>query len=124
MNYLEITYGIYLFVSISLTVWVGKTLFKHGSVFLIEIFHGNLELAHAVNKLLLVGFYLMNMGYAVVTLETYHSVQSPTDVIERLGTKIGGIILILGSMHFFNLLILFNLRRKAKGQRFPIVNAE
>lgn len=124
MNYLAITYSIYLFLSFFLTIWVGRTLFKHGRIFLIEIFHSNRELADAVNKLLLVGFYLVNIGYAVFTLETYHSVNTVTDVIERLGLKVGGIILILGAMHFFNLLILFNLRKKAKGYRLPVPGAE
>ena len=124
MNYLAITYIIYLFLSVFLTVWVGRTLFKHGRIFLVEIFHSNRELADAVNKLLLVGFYLVNIGYAVFTLETYHSVNTITDVIERLGLKVGGIILILGAMHFFNILILFNLRKKANGHRFPVPSAE
>jgi hypothetical protein len=124
MNYLTITYSIYLLLSVSLTVWVGRTLYKHGRIFLIEIFHGSSDLADSVNKLLLVGFYLINTGYAAFALSTSHSVDDVTSMIERLSLKVGGIILILGFMHFFNLFVLFRLRRKAKEHRFPIANAE
>ena len=65
MNYIIITYSFYLAITIALTVWVARTLFKNGKVFLIDIFHGNKELADSVNNLLLVGFYLINIGYAV-----------------------------------------------------------
>jgi len=124
MNYLTITYSFYLLISVAFTIWVGRTLFKHGRLFLIEIFHGNIELADAVNKLLLIGFYLVNFGYATFALATSHDVDDATSMIERLSLKVGGIILILGFMHFFNLFVLFRLRRKAKEHRFPIVNAE
>jgi len=117
MNYVILTYSIYLVVSIALTIWVAKTLFKNGQVFLVEIFHGNKELADSVNNLLLVGFYLINIGYAVYILQEANAIVNLQQVIERLSIKIGLIILILGGMHFFNLFIFFNLRRKAKEEK-------
>lgn len=124
MNYVILTYIIYLVVSICLTVWVAKTLFKNGKVFLIDIFHGNKDLADSVNNLLLVGFYLINVGYAVYTLQEYGAIVNLQEVIERLSLKIGIIILILGFMHFFNLFIFFKLRNKANDdkQKNLIVN--
>ena len=113
MNYIIITYSFYLVITISLTIWVARTLFKNGKVFLIDIFHGNKELADSVNNLLLVGFYLINLGYAVYTLQVTNSIINVQQVIEELSIKIGLIILILGGMHFFNLYIFFNLRKKA-----------
>jgi len=113
MNYIIITYSFYLIITISLTIWVARTLFKNGKVFLIDIFHGNHELADSVNNLLLVGFYLVNLGYAVYTLQVTNSIVNVQQVIEELSIKIGLIILILGAMHFFNLYIFFNLRKKA-----------
>lgn len=117
MNYVIITYCFYLIVSISLTIWVAKTLFKNGKIFLIDIFHGNKELADSVNNLLLVGFYLINIGYAVYTLQEYSPIANTQQVIERLSIKIGWIILILGFMHFFNLFIFFKLRHKAQDEK-------
>lgn len=113
MNYIIITYSFYLVITIALTVWVARTLFKNGKVFLIDIFHGNKELADSVNNLLLVGFYLINIGYAVYTLQVTSSISNFQEVIEKLSLKVGLIILILGAMHFFNLYIFFTLRKKA-----------
>jgi hypothetical protein len=117
MNYIIITYCLYLVTTICITIWVARTLFKNGKVFLIEIFHGNKELADSVNNLLLVGFYLINIGYAVYTLQVDYNIVNTREVIESLSIKIGLIILILGAMHFFNLYIFFNLRKKALANR-------
>ena len=113
MNYIIITYCFYLVITIALTVWVARTLFKNGKVFLIDIFHGNKELADSVNNLLLVGFYLINIGYAVYTLQVTSRISNFQEVIEKLSVKVGLIILILGAMHFFNLYIFFTLRKRA-----------
>ena len=117
MNYIVITYSFYLIITIALTIWVARTLFKNGKVFLIDIFHGQKELADSVNNLLLVGFYLINIGYAVYTLQVTGRVTNFQEVIEKLSLKIGLIILILGGMHFFNLYIFFTLRKKATQEK-------
>ena len=123
MNQIIITYIIYLIISICLTIWVAKTLFKNGKLFLIDIFHGNRELADSVNNLLLVGFYLVNLGYAVYTLQITSAVTNAQDMLEKLSLKIGLIILILGCMHFLNLYIFFTLRKKAIHQNKEIGRA-
>lgn len=116
-NYIIPTYVTYLVVTIALTIWVAKTLFKNGKVFLIDIFHGNKELADSVNNLLLVGFYLVNIGYAVYTLQVHSSIVNPQEMIEMLSVKVGFIILLLGAMHFFNLFVFFKLRKKATNDK-------
>src|SRR6187431_132442 len=103
MNQIILTYTLYLIITISLTIWVARTLFKNGKIFLVDIFHGNKELADSVNNLLLVGFYLINLGYAVYTLQVTSSISNVQQIIEELSIKVGLIILILGGMHFFNL---------------------
>jgi hypothetical protein len=114
MNYIILTYAIYLPLTIVLTVWVAKTLFTNGRVFLVDIFDRNELMADSVNKLLVVGFYLINIGYAVYTLQIFGEITSVQVVIEKLSLKIGSIILILGGMHFFNLFVFFKLRKKTK----------
>lgn len=113
MNPIIITYTLYLLITICLTIWVAKTLFKNGKVFLYDIFHGNRELADSVNNLLLVGFYLVNLGYAIYTLQIHDNIANLQQVLENLSIKIGLIILILGGMHFLNLYIFFKLRHRA-----------
>lgn len=121
MNQVIIAYILYLCLSILLTIWVARTLFKNGKIFLVDIFHGNKELADSVNNLLLVGFYLINVGYAVYTLQITSDIVNVQEMIEMLSLKIGLIILILGGMHFMNLYIFFTLRKKAIAQ-LKIIN--
>jgi hypothetical protein len=113
MNNIIVLYTAYLLITITVTIWVARTLFRNGKLFLVDIFHGNKELAEAVNNLLLVGFYLINIGYAVYTLQVVADVNSARAVIEILSLKIGAIILILGCMHFLNMFIFFRLRKRA-----------
>jgi hypothetical protein len=114
MNYFILTYAVYLVASIALTVWVAKVLFKNGRIFLVDIFHGNAELADSVNKLLVVGFYLINIGYMSLVLKEEGLIVNTQVVVEVLSRKLGYIILILGAMHFFNLVVFFKLRNRAQ----------
>ena len=88
---------------------------------MVDIFHGNTVLADSVNNLLLVGFYLINLGYAVYTLRITGNIASAREMMEMLSFKIGLIILILGAMHFMNLYIFFTLRKKALTQTKLVV---
>jgi hypothetical protein len=117
MNYFILTYVVYLVVSIALTIWVAKVLFKNGRIFLVDIFHGNNELADSVNKLLVVGFYLINIGYMSLVLKQTGRIPDMQVVVEVLSHKIGWIILILGAMHFMNLVVFFKLRNRAKREQ-------
>lgn len=116
MNYFIVTYAFYLTISIALTVWVAKVLFKNGRIFLVDIFHGNTLLADSVNKLLVVGFYLINIGYMSLALKESGAIPNTQVVVEVLSYKLGWIILILGGMHFLNLTIFFKLRSRAQQQ--------
>ena len=107
------TYLLYLAISIALTIWVGRTLFKNGRVFLVDVFHGNEALADSVNHLLVVGFYLINFGYVSLALKLGYDVATAREGIEALSVKVGWVLLVLGAMHFFNLLIFSRMRRRA-----------
>lgn len=114
MNLYIITYIIYLTVSIFLTVYVAHVLFRNGRIFLVDIFHGNEALADSVNRLLVVGFYLINIGYISLCLKESYLIENAQEVIERLSYKLGIIIMVLGGMHFFNLFVFFNLRKRSQ----------
>jgi hypothetical protein len=117
MSYVVISYLIYLAITVITTILVAKNLFSNGKVFLVDIFHGNTELAIAVNNLLLAGFYLINIGYAVYTLRVFETIVNAQELIEVLSIKTGAIILILGGMHFGNMFIFFKLRKKANEEK-------
>lgn len=112
--YIELSYGIYLAISLTVTVWVARTLHKNGRVFLVEAFQGNAELAGSVNHLLVVGFYLINVGYVAMALRTAAILDTPREAIELVSEKIGGILLVLGMMHFLNLYVFHRLRRRGQ----------
>ena len=112
--YVLTCYLSYLAISIALTVWVAKTLHKNGRIFLVEAFHGNAELADSVNHLLVVGFYLINVGYIALALKTADAMTNARQVVELESGKIGVVLLILGFMHFFNFFVLGRLRHKSR----------
>ena len=110
--YIVQTYVAYLLISIALTVWVARTLHKNGRVFLIDSFGGRATLADSVNQLLVVGFYLINIGFVVFALKESRRPQDLAETIEALSTKVGLVLLVLGFMHFFNLLVFSRLRKR------------
>jgi len=103
----------YLAISIAITVWVARTLHRSGRVFLLDAFHGNAPLADSVSQLLVVGFYLVNVGYIALALKTEDPLKDFRGVIELESAKIGVVLLILGAMHFFNMFILARMRRRS-----------
>jgi hypothetical protein len=107
------TYLSYLLISIALTIWVARTLFKNGRIFLVDSFLGNEPLADSINHLLVVGFYLINFGYVTLALKSDSKPDDLQGVLETLSTKIGWVLLILGGMHFFNLFIFSKMRKRA-----------
>ena len=118
-DYVVWSYLVYLAASVTLTVWVAHTLHSNGRVFLIDAFHGHAGLADSVNHLLVVGFYLINIGYVTLALKYG---DKPTDLrtaIEFFSTKIGMVLLVLGGMHFFNLYVFSRMRRRGLIRNAP-----
>jgi len=113
------TYLAYLLISVALTVWVAKTLHKNGRIFLVDSFHGNEALADSVNHLLVVGFYLINIGYVTLALKHGSQAGDFKEALETLSTKVGLVLVVLGAMHFFNLFIFSKMRRRAILQKLP-----
>ncbi|HSE38691.1 MAG TPA: hypothetical protein VLG74_15425 [Blastocatellia bacterium] len=113
MNIVVASYVFYLAISVALTVWVARTLHKNGRVFLVDVFHGNEPLADSVNHLLVVGFYLINLGYVSLALKLGYDVNTAQQGIEALSWKVGMVLVVLGGMHFFNLFIFSRMRRRA-----------
>jgi hypothetical protein len=109
--YIETSYLIYLAISLGVTVWVARTLHDNGRIFLVDAFHGNTALADSVNRLLVVGFYLINVGYVAESLASNRRVDTLRAAIELVSDKIGMILLVLGAMHFFNLYLFNRFRR-------------
>ena len=114
-------YLAYLAISLGLTIWVARTLFRNGRVFLVDVFRQNEALADSVNRLLVVGFYLVNLGIVCMNLKLGMAVRTASDAIEAMAIKIGTVLFVLGGMHFFNLAVFTRMRKRALNQRPPPV---
>jgi len=106
-------YLLYFAVTIPLTVWVARALHHHGQVFLNDVFNGDTNLAGAVNHLLVIGFYLLNLGYVALFMTTSATVGSPRRLMEVLSAKVGAVALVVGAVHFANLWAFNTFRRRA-----------
>lgn len=107
---IALVYTCYIAISIAMTVWVARTLHRNGRIFLVDAFRGSEPLADAVNHLLVVGFYLVNLGYILLALKTTDPLWTVRQVIETESWKIGVVVLILGLMHIANIVILALMR--------------
>ena len=113
-GHLAVVYVLYALTSVGLTVWLARTLFRSGAVFLDDVFVENPRMAPAVNQLLVVGFYLLNLGYALLTLKSNESVATGVQAIEILAGKLGTLMLTLGGIHFANLYVFHRIRRRSQ----------
>lgn len=115
-----VSYLIYLLVSVVLTIWVARTLHKRGAAFLVDAFRGNAELAASVNHLLVVGFYLINIGFVCLALRTDATIENWREAIELVSAKLGLVMLTLGGMHFFNLYVFSRIRQRGVVGATPV----
>jgi hypothetical protein len=117
--YTVYSYIAYLIISVALTIWVARTLHRNGRLFLIDAFHGDEPRADSVNHLLVVGFYLINIGYVTLAMKYGDKPDTLQSAIEFLSTKIGLVLVVLGCMHFFNMFNFDKMRRKASHKPTP-----
>lgn len=113
MDMTVIAYTAYLVVAVPLTVWVARTLGTNGYHFIKDVFAGDEQLAHAVNRLLQVAFYLLNFGFVALWLRTSGPILDARGVFETVALKIGAVLLVLGVLHVLNILVLNGFRKRA-----------
>src|SRR5689334_16246831 len=118
-THLVSVYVTYAAASLGLTYWLARTLFKNGEVFLEDVFADHPRMAAAVNRLLVVGFYLLNLGYAFLTLKASTPAMTGVEAIETLAMKLGALLLSLGGLHFFNMYLFHRIRRRGQIRLAP-----
>lgn len=117
MDLTVVAYIIYLLISVGLTVWVARTLSRNGRVFIGDVLQGNEKLADAVNQLLVVGFYLVNIGFVTLFLRSGQEILEARELFEVLSVKLGVVLLVLGFMHLMNVWVLNRMRRRGIMER-------
>ena len=110
-----VAYVLYLAIAVAFTVWVARTLSGNGEVFLVECFGHDEVLARSTNHLLVVGFYLMNLGFIMLALQFGEPPQTVPDLVVFLSSKVGLAVVVLGAMHFFNMHTIATYGRKVAG---------
>jgi len=110
-----IAYGLYLAIAVAFTIWVARTLSGNGIVFLVECFGHDEVLAKSTNHLLVVGFYLMNLGFIMLALQFGEPPATVPDMVVFLSSKVGLAVVVLGAMHFFNMHAIATFGRKVAG---------
>ena len=105
----NVAYALYLVISIGMTIWVARVLSDSGEMFLIKCFGQDEELAQSTNRLLVIGFYLVNIGFICIRLEGWKA--GAIDLIPDVGSRVGLAILVLGAMHFFNMFMIAKFGR-------------
>lgn len=105
MNYNTISYSIYALITTYITLVVGYQCYKNGYVYVLSIFIAA-PISQAINKLLLLGYYLTNLGYAITIISTWKNITSLNEMIVELSVKIASIVFILAAMHYMNMIVL------------------
>lgn len=123
-SYIIIAYFVYLPIALLLTWIVAHNLFKNGIIFMRDIFFGREDIAKATNSLFKIGFYLLNIGFALYILKIYNVLTGTQDTIEVLSSKVGGFSIYLGVMLFFNLFLFFRGKRVAKQRHLASINSD
>ena len=121
MDWTATSYLTYLAITVPLTIWVASTLSSNGRVFLEDVFDDNAALADAINKLLVVGFYLLNVGFVLLYLRTGEVVVDLPSLMEVVSLKVGVVMVVLGLIHFTNVYVFNAIRRRVRmeGLRSP-----
>lgn len=109
---IELSYAIYFIASLGMTIWVARTLSSNGEIFLIDCFGHDEKLARSTNHLLVVGFYLVNIGFILLTLQFGDEPATNVEAIRFVATKVGLVVFVLGGMHFFNMNAIAKFGRK------------
>ncbi len=112
-----VLYLIYAVISVAMTVYVGRTLHRNGRSFLVDVMADE-GLADSVNHLLLVGFFLVNLGAAGLLINTAGTPASAADTVQTLATMLGLVLLTLGALHFGNLFVLHRVRRATQARNY------
>ena len=96
----------YLTISVCITTLVGLTLFRHGRLFLIDIFAGNCHVADAVNKLLLTGYILTNVAMVSLAIKFGTRAENLEQSVAFVIHQFFSVLLMLAVQHFVYLRVL------------------
>ncbi|WEK37705.1 MAG: hypothetical protein P0Y53_09340 [Candidatus Pseudobacter hemicellulosilyticus] len=107
----SITYLLYLGTTYFITVHVGLSFYRNGRIYILNLLEGDERLTGFINRLLLTGYYLLNLGYVALTLHHWPNIDNWSQALAGIGTRVGRIMLILALVHYVNMLVILLLSR-------------
>jgi hypothetical protein len=106
MNLNIIAYAIYLSITIFIILRVGKICYKNGNIYVAELIPNHADICQKINQILLLGYYLLNIGYCAMTLISWQKIISLTQLTEIICFKTAVIIFIISVLHYLNIIII------------------
>lgn len=106
MNLNILGYSIYLIITTLIIIKVGKICYQNGTIYVAELIPDHKDLCHKTNTILLLGYYLLNIGYCAMTLISWENIASFPQLVEMIAFKSATIIGIIALMHYLNLYVL------------------
>ncbi len=105
-------YCIFLLITVYIIVVIGKICYRNGNTFVLSLIPGHQELCLRINRILLTGYYLVNIGYTVTTISNWKHIHTFNGFAETLTHRIGYILLLLAVLHYTNLFIIIRYLKK------------
>lgn len=113
MNYNILAYIVFLSMIIYIIVFVGRYFFTNGRVFILNLFNNNEEQADTINRILLIAYYLFNIGYSFMILRKWEKVHNTSEMFSSITENMSLLIIILAVMHYFNMTVIYILSKKS-----------
>jgi len=107
MNLNILAYTVYGLLTCYIILWVGRQFHQNGRVFIISLFGRDISLADTTNNLLLMGYYLFNIGYAIIQFSYWSQIQSLDELVSSIALKTGRLLFVLVGLHYLNMLSIY-----------------
>ncbi|QHS58065.1 hypothetical protein [Chitinophaga agri] len=114
-----LAYIIYLLITYLITVRVGFIFYRNGRVFILDVLQQNVPLTDAINRILLVGYYLVNLGYAALMISTWSTIVNWTALLLSITVMTGKILLTLAVMHYCNMIVIYFISKRSQSILHP-----
>jgi len=116
MNYNILSYAIFSVLTIYIIFWVGRLFHRNGRIFILSFFNQREDITDTTNNLLLIAYYLFNIGYAIIQFSYWQEVQNINQILTSTLHKTGLLVLILGLLHYNNMLVIYLISKQQKKQ--------
>ena len=107
-----IAYILYFLITYFITVHTGLSFYRNGRIYILDILEGNEALTSYINRLLLIGYYLLNLGYVALSVNEWDEINTVAEMLSILSFKVGAIMLLLACIHFVNMAVILHIGRK------------